>query len=264
MIDSHCHIDLDAFDHDRHELLEKCKAMGVSRLLVLGLSTRQFSNLLLLSEQYPILDVALGCHPYFLNANQQSLAQLESELQVLASQYYKRFVAIGECGLDNKIEIDMEHQRSVLAIQIELAKQFKKPLILHHRQSHNELIKLLKDKKFLYGGILHAFSGSEQIANTYIELGFKLGVGGIITYPRAIKTRNTIMNVSLDHLVLETDAPDMPLNGFQGERNSPLQLPRVAQTLANLKGALIEEVISKTSNNYLSVMNLDKQAVLTQ
>ncbi len=256
MIDSHCHIDLDAFEHDRHQLLNQCREIGVSRLLVLGLTTQQFPTLLSLSEQYPMLDIALGCHPYFLKETQQSLTQVESELNDLASKHHKSFVAIGECGLDKKIDIDIDYQSSVLSIQIELAKHLKKPLILHHRHSHNELIKMLKDSQFAFGGILHAFSGSEQIANTYIELGFKLGVGGTITYPRAIKTRSAIKNIDLKHLVLETDSPDMPLNGFQGERNTPLQLPRVAESLSSLKGCPVTDIMEQTSINYLSVLNL--------
>ena len=141
-------------------------------------------------------------------------------------------------------------------MQIELAIKYHKPLILHHRQSHNELIRLLKQNEFPHGGIIHAFSGSEQIANTYIEMGFMLGVGGTITYPRAKKTRGSIKTIPLEFIVLETDSPDMPLNGFQGEINTPLQLPLVVKELAILKQISEHEVIEQTTRNYNKVLSL--------
>jgi TatD DNase family protein len=144
----------------------------------------------------------------------------------------------------------MEYQEKVLREQIRIAKVIKKPLILHHRQSHNELIRILKQEKFDVGGVVHAFSGSYQTAQTYIALGLALGVGGTITYERAVKTRRTIKAVDMAHIVLETDAPDMPVYGFQGEPNTPERLPLIAQALAKLKGISVNEVVQQSTANY--------------
>jgi TatD DNase family protein len=139
--------------------------------------------------------------------------------------------------------------------QLELAQSLRLPVVLHHRQSHNELIRLIKHHKFSRRGVIHAFSGSYQIAKTYIELGFYLGIGGTITYPRGKKTRDAIADIPLEYLLLETDAPDMPLCGFQGQRNSPTQLPIIAEALATLKHIDVEQVARVTSANYNSLLS---------
>lgn len=251
MIDSHCHIDLPVFDDDRSQVIANCKTLGIEKLLVPGLSLSQFTALLAMKSQYHGIDIALGCHPYFLEElSLVALSQHMSELALVAKQNSQNIVAIGECGLDSSLSLPMTYQEKVLQYQIQIAKDIGKPLILHHRQSHNQLIRLLKIEKFDLGGVIHAFSGSEQIAQTYIELGFLLGVGGTITYQRAVKTRATIANIDIKHLLLETDAPDMPIFAYQGKRNSPERLPLIAQALADLHRCSVSDVANKTTNNY--------------
>jgi len=251
MIDSHCHLDLDVFDEDREAVIAECEQLGIDRLLLPGLTLKQFAKLRSLKHQNAHLDIALGLHPHFLTVLEQNpLDKLLCEFSDLARQYQDTIVAIGECGLDAKINTPMPYQEVILTEHIKLATKLKLPLIIHHRQTHHLLIRLLKQQRFLNGGIIHAFSGSQEIAHTYIDLGFCLGVGGIITYPRANKTRNTLKHTSLNDLVLETDAPDMPIMGYQGKRNSPSRLPLIAQALAELKGISVTEVIQQTDNNY--------------
>ncbi|MDT0595804.1 TatD family hydrolase [Glaciecola petra] len=252
MIDSHCHIDLPDFDADRADVLHACKIANIEKLLVPGLSIEQFSLLIKLSSNYPQqIDIALGCHPYFLTALSHENAEvLKSNLFELGLTYKDKIVAVGECGLDGSLALSMAYQEKILAWHIDLASNIKKPLVLHHRQSHNQLIRLLKLKRYTLGGVIHAFSGSENIAKTYVDMGFKLGVGGTITYPRAEKTIATIKKLSLEHLLIETDSPDMPIKGFQGQRNSPLQTIAVAKALAQLKGISVEEVEKQSTENY--------------
>ncbi|MGK0372320.1 MAG: TatD DNase family protein, partial [Glaciecola sp.] len=196
MIDSHCHFDLPAFDNQRGNILENAHEQGVEKLLVPGLSLVQFTQLIDLKRIHPTIDIALGCHPYFLTLLTDSeLTRQVSLMADLANQHRSLIVAIGECGLDGSLDIPMTYQEKVLIEQIHIAQAVKKPLILHHRQSHNALIRILKQEKFDGGGVVHAFSGSYQIAQTYIDMGLSLGVGGTITYERAIKTRNTIKAV---------------------------------------------------------------------
>ncbi|MFQ3250824.1 MAG: TatD DNase family protein [Glaciecola sp.] len=257
MIDSHCHIDLDAFDADREDVLQHAFQIGIERLLVLGLSNQQFPTLLKLKQRYHQLDIALGLHPYFLQKQDTEQTQhMLDELARLAALHSQQYIAFGEMGLDGSIALDMAYQKHILRYQLTLAQQYKKPIILHHRKSHNHLIAALKEHRYEGGGILHAFSGSYQEARTYIDMGFLLGVGGTITYPRAKKTRETISNLPLDRLVIETDSPDMPINGFQGQRNEPSQLTHVVDALSKLKNITKHEVVRQTTENYLRLFAL--------
>jgi TatD DNase family protein len=259
--DSHCHIDLAAFDHDREAVLTDCKRLGIKRLLVPGLSLNRMNKLLSLRQTFPQLDICAGFHPYFLNEISQ--AEWSTQIQTMESlidQNRDDIVAIGEFGLDGSLPLGMDFQERVFSDQMYLAKSLGLPVVLHHRQSHNELIRIIKRHKFSGGGVIHAFSGSQQIAQTYIELGFYLGIGGTITYPRGKKTREAIKDIPLEHLLLETDAPDMPLCGYQGERNSPTQLPKIATSLAELKETSVEHVAKVTSNNYKSLLSSESMS----
>lgn len=261
MIDSHCHFDLSAFDGCREQVLQDCIYAKLTRLLVPGLSISQFPSIVALAQRYnesklayPHIDIALGLHPYFMGElSTHEQAKQHSDLLDLAEEYKDSIVAIGECGLDGSLAISMPYQQKIFLQQVELAQHLNKPLVIHHRRSHNELIRLLKHAQFSAGGVIHAFSGSEHIANTYIDMDFKLGVGGTITYERAQKTRHTISQTPLKYLLLETDAPDMPLSGYQGQVNSPAKLPLVAQALAELKQCDVSEVTHGTSASYRDV-----------
>lgn len=256
MIDSHCHIDLPAFDRDRDEVIQSSIKKGVSRILVPGLGLVQTRQLLPLKHQYPMLDIAAGFHPYFLkeipyDAWQRELNQMNKWLEI----HHQSIVAIGEFGLDATLSLDMAFQEQVFRDQLSLAKQYRKPVVLHHRKSHNDIIRIIKQEKFINGGVIHAFSGSVQTAQIYIDLGFRLGIGGTITYPRGQKTRNTLAHLSTSNMLLETDAPDMPLYGKQGMRNSPERLPLIAQALAKVKDSSVDEIIAQTTQNYLSLFS---------
>ena len=252
MIDSHCHIDLAEFDRDRDIVIQDALALGLRRLLVPGLYPTQWQDLLSLKSQYESIDIAFGFHPYFLRKNETQDAQENAQiLDAEVNNHRGEIVAIGETGLDTFIDTELKQQIEFLEIQIDIAAKYKLPLILHHRKSHHHLIQLLKQKQFGHGGSIHAFSGSKEIGSSYIDLGFKLGIGGTITYPRANKTIEAISQLGIRHLLLETDAPDMPINGFQGMRNTPQRLPLIASALAKLLKLDEFEVIQATSANYL-------------
>ncbi|WP_371195786.1 TatD family hydrolase [Glaciecola sp. SC05] len=256
MIDSHCHIDLPAFDEDRAQVIEKALSKGVKRILVPGLGINQVDRLLALKARFKTLDIAAGFHPYFLC--ELRAEEWREQLAIMAKwvdTYLGDLVAIGEFGIDATLPLTLSFQQRVFIDQLGLAQSVSKPVILHHRQSHNELIRLIKKCNFQQGGVIHAFSGSAQIAQSYIDLGFKLGVGGTITYPRGEKTRKALTKVPLSALLLETDAPDMPIYGFQGMRNTPERLGIVAESLAELKQVSVEEIVNCTTANYMSLFS---------
>jgi TatD DNase family protein len=246
LIDSHCHLDFSCFDYDRTSILNNCEKLAINTIVIPGVSFNQWQKQIDLCHQYPQLRFALGLHPYFLNSFEP--AHLVSLSQLL-EQHQNKVLALGEIGLDKHIEVDWQLQIQVFTQQLVIAKEHLLPVILHHRNSHNELIQILKTQKFTQGGIVHAFSGSLQQAHTYIELGFKIGIGGGITYSRANKTRKAIAQLPLSSLVLETDAPDMPLLGKQGQRNSPENLPEIFDSLLDLRNEPREEILLACSQN---------------
>ena len=212
-IDSHCHLDFSEFDTNRESLINACVAKGINQFIVPGISLAQSLNLLEFKATYPQVSIAAGLHPYFLAQHQQS--HLES-LFNFAKANKTQLVAIGECGIDRSIS-NLEKQTFLFEQQIALANELDLPLIVHHRQSHDLIAQSFKRCRPKNGGVIHAFSGSIQQAHYYIKQGFKLGVGGVITYERAAKTRAVIAKLKPQQLVLETDSPSMPLSGYQGE-----------------------------------------------
>ena len=231
--DTHCHIDFDEFVKDREQVLTNAVARGVARLLVPGVSLARCKTLLkLTSKQDIVLHKALGLHPYFMSEHSQGDFE---QVATLAKQHLEEIVAIGECGIDRSLG-DLSSQQSLLQQHIELANELKLPLVVHHRQSHDLIAQSFKATPPLHGGVIHAFSGSYQGAKYYAEQGFKLGIGGTITYERAQKTRDVVAKLDVEHLVLETDAPSMPLYGFQGRRNEPEKVVNVFNVLCDIKG----------------------------
>ncbi len=211
-----------------------------------GTQASQWQKQIDLCNLFPQLRFALGVHPYFLQHFDSSHLV---KLTHLLEHYQNKVVALGEIGLDTHIDVDWQLQKYVFEQQLTIAKEQQLPVILHHRNSHNELIRILKTTQFSQGGVVHAFSGSLQEAQTYIDLGFKIGVGGGITYPRANKTRKTIAQLPLYTLVLETDAPDMPIMGKQGQRNSPEYLPDIFESLLALRKETRHELLQACSKN---------------
>lgn len=252
MIDSHCHLDFSCFDSDRSEILKTCQSNNIHTILIPGTQANAWDKQISLCQHASQLKFALGLHPYFLGDFQ--LQDLTS-LAELLSAYQGQVLAVGEIGLDFTIKVDRNLQQQVFEQQLDLAQSFNLPVILHHRHSHNELLRTLKLCRPSRGGVVHAFSGSIQEAQRYIDFGFKLGVGGTITYPRAVKTRETIRQVPLSSLLLETDAPDMPLMGKQGKRNSPENLPLVLQALQELRAEPREHVAMACEDNFADLFS---------
>ncbi|MBD1555641.1 TatD family hydrolase [Vibrio sp. S9_S30] len=238
LFDTHCHFDFDAFSNT-DEALATAKQSGVERILIPSIGLSNWDKVSLLASNHSELYFSLGLHPYFIDQHLDThLEQLDDRL----SHRGDKCVAVGECGLDfysgdgSKMKQETQaKQEAIFQGHIALAKRHQLPLILHQRKSHQLMVSMLKQSQFDGGGVIHGFSGSFQQAKDWIDLGFAIGVGGTITYPRAQKTRNTIAQLPLDSLVLETDAPDMPICGYQGKPNHPKYLPQILECLAVLK-----------------------------
>ena len=235
--DSHCHIDFPELYNVKKTLFNQCLSLGIHRILVPAVCPNNWQKVLSLPSQDHNLTVkpCLGIHPWYLQG--LTFKDLDN-LADLAKKEQDKIVAIGETGIDGTIALqqgNMAKQKTFLEYQIGLANALKKPMVLHHRRCHNELMNQLKQKPIKYGGVIHAFSGSYQQGKTYVDMGFKLGIGGTLTYPRAKKTINAIKRFPLNTLLLETDAPAMPLFGEQGKANSPINLIKIFNALSHIR-----------------------------
>jgi TatD DNase family protein len=259
--DTHCHFDFGDFDQDREALWQECRSQGIHHMLIPGVQPDQWPRMQTLCAENPGIHCAAGLHPCWLDSNINNgkrnvlLSKLSGALRdQLDNQSY---IAIGECGLDQYIDGDPDLQEAVLACHLEIAQEFDKPVILHCRRAHNQMLRCLKAFPLKRGGILHAYSGSQEQAEQYWKMGFYLGIGGTISYERANKTRAAVKGLPLDALVLETDAPDMPLCGQQGKRNTPLNIREIARILALLRDEPIDVIARQTTLNAKYLFQLD-------
>jgi len=254
LIDTHCHLDFDAFDKDRQLVINRAMEAGVEQFIVPGVTADKWTALMNYADEYHNVEYALGLHPYFVNQHQHADLLVLRELLTKAHA-----IAVGEIGLDffDKT-LDRLKQLYFFEAQIIIAQEFSLPIIVHARKSHDDVIRLLKSINFTHGGIMHAFNGSMQQAEQFMKLGFKLGFGGMLTYEKSSKLRALAKELPVEAIVLETDAPDMTGASHQGERNSPAYLPEVLQVLASLREQSAVSLAEKIYDNSVTVLGLRK------
>jgi TatD DNase family protein len=245
LVDTHTHFDIEVFDQDRMVLAQQAAQQGVQALVLIGYLAKYFDRLHLVQNQLnqqqdsPVTLLAPGLHPFYIQQHHENdLVQLEAFLQSHAC------VAVGEIGLDTftaemKQPAVYQRQKDFFSQQLEIAKQHDLPVMLHIRRAHGDSLAILKQHQFKNGGIAHAFGGGIEEAKAFIKLGFKLGINGLVTDPNAKRLRTVVQAVGAEHLVLETDCPDMtPLccrvAGEAHTRNTPVNLPAVLDELSIL------------------------------
>ncbi|MTD41115.1 metal-dependent hydrolase [Erwinia sp. CPCC 100877] len=253
-IDTHCHFDFPPFAGNETESLAQAARAGVERIIVPAVCASRFRDVLALARQYPAVRVALGLHPVWIDQHS------EADLTLLEQYLIQRpsgLVAIGEIGLDRYIsEPHFDRQMALLEAQLRLAKHYGLPVILHSRRAHDQLAALLRRMTLPRAGVVHGFSGSLQQAQRFVSLGYRIGVGGTITYPRASKTRAVMAVLPLEALLLETDAPDMPLNGWQGQPNRPERIAEVFRTLCELRSESPRQIADTLFENACRLFEL--------
>jgi TatD DNase family protein len=255
LIDTHTHLDFPDFDVDRPALLANARAVGVQRMVVLGVHQANWQRVWELVQSDDQLYAALGLHPVYLDEHTpEHLTELRDWLARLAD--YRQLCAVGEFGLDYFLEnLDRARQQTLFEAQLALAAEFELPALLHVRRSHAQIIATLKRFKLKRGGIIHAFAGSYEEAREYLKLGFKLGLGGAATWPQAVKLRKTVARLPLEAVVLETDSPDMAPVMFAGVRNSPEHLPQIAVALAEVMGVEVSALSEASTANACELFN---------
>lgn len=249
VFDTHCHLDSKAFDPDRDTVLENCRDKDIDYILVPAIERAGWNGLLDLCQREKGLYPALGLHPVLIEQHrQQHLDQLEHYL----ADYHP--VAIGEIGLDFFIsKPDKDRQRHFFNAQLDIARSANLPVSLHIRKAHDQVLSLLR-KHPVVGGFAHAFNGSLQQAQQFIDLGFKLGFGGTLTYARSRKIRELARVLPLESIVLETDAPDMTVAAHRGERNSPEYIIDCLNVLAELRDEDPQFIAERTTGNAFEVL----------
>lgn len=251
LFDTHCHLDIEDFDHDRDQVIADALRNNVNRVLVPAIAKSNFSAVQTLCRTHTGFYPALGLHPVFINQHDDE--HLDHLSNVINQE---RPTAIGEIGLDFAIKtLDKTRQISFFNAQLDIAVEHQLPVILHARRSHDEILKHLKAQK-LTGGICHAFNGDINQAHRYIDLGFKLGFGGMLTYERSTKLRSLAKALPNEAIVLETDAPDLTGAEHQYSRNSPAYLPEVAKSMSEIKGISAEKIAAITTANAMQVLSL--------
>lgn len=248
LIDTHIHLDAIEFDPDRDEVIARTKAAGIDRFIVPAVERSNFDHVAQLAQRYPSVRFGLGIHPlYVARAHPGDLELLEACLGRGGA------IAVGEIGLDFFVgDVDPVLQQEFYVAQLRIARRFGLPVILHVRRAVDAILKQLRQIS-VQGGIAHAFNGSRQQADIFIAMGFKLGFGGSLTYSGSTRIRQLATELPLEAIVLETDAPDIAPAWAQGVRNDPANLKRYAETLAELRGIDVAEVIAVTGENAKSV-----------
>ncbi|MBI3905134.1 MAG: TatD family hydrolase [Pseudomonas fluorescens] len=253
LIDTHTHLDFPDFDADRQALLTESRALGVRRIVVLGVYQANWQRVWELVQSDPDLHAAFGLHPVYLDDHRpQHLSELADWLTRLAG--HRQLCAVGEIGLDYFIEtLDRDRQQALFEAQLQLAADFALPALIHVRRSHAAVIATLKRFRLKRAGIIHAFAGSQEEAREYIKLGFKLGLGGAPTWPQALRMHRVLGELPLDSVVLETDSPDMAPAMFPGQRNSPAHLPAICTALAQWMAISPERLAAASTANSCEV-----------
>ncbi len=252
LIDSHCHLDAAEFEVDRAAVIQAAIDAGVTQMVVPAVCRQSFEAVIQLHKQFPQCVYALGVHPMYVD--QAEPADLDILSQMLKNT---QPVAVGEIGLDYFVtKANIERQIYFFTEQLKLANVYELPVILHVRNAIDDVLKYVR-KYQPNGGIAHAFNGSAQQAQQFLDLGFKLGFGGAMTYGRALKIRALAKKLPLEAIVLETDAPDIPPAWLTNKgRNTPAELPKIAQILAEIRGVNVAEIHEKC--------RLNTQLVLTK
>lgn len=253
LFDTHAHLNDEQFDLDRDEMILKCKEEGIALIMNPGADMKSSIESVALANQYEFIYCAVGVHPH--SAEEMD----EKSISLLADMAKdKKVRAVGEIGLDYFRDLSpRDIQKSKFIEQIDLAKQLHLPIIIHDRDSHGDVLSILKKENIKQvGGILHSFSGSLEMAHECIKLGLQISISGPVTFANNKKTIEVVRGIPLEYLLIETDSPYLTPVPFRGKRNYPGLVKHVAEKIAEIKGISYEEVEKVTFENGKRIFNM--------
>ena len=256
IIDTHAHYDDEAFDPDREVLLASMQEHGIEKLVNVCASIEGLQDTVKLIEKYPFIYGAVGVHP---DDAEQMTEETLAEIRRIS--HMDKMIAIGEIGLDyywHKEKKEHEIQQKMFRAQMEIAREEKLPFMIHSRDAAEDTLNIVREymQGGMYGGIIHCFSYSREIAAEYLNMGLYLGIGGVVTFKNAKKLRQTVEQISLEHILLETDCPYMAPEPHRGTRNDSSNLSYVAARIAEIKGVSVQEVEQTTWENACRVFGV--------
>lgn len=246
LIDTHVHLNADQYDEDLQEVIDRALEEGIDRMFVVGFDTNTIERTMKLIDQYDFIYGIIGWHPVdAIDCTEERLQWIE-ELSK-----HPKIIGIGEMGLDyhwDKSPKDI--QKEVFRKQIALAKRVQLPIIIHNREATQDCVDILKEENASeVGGIMHSFSGSNEIADEILKMNFYISLGGPVTFKNAKQPKEVAQHIPLDRLLVETDAPYLSPQPYRGKRNEPARVKLVAEQIAELRGISYEEVCKATTEN---------------
>ena len=256
IFDTHAHYDDEAFDADRDVLLESMESNGIGTIVNVCAPIDGLEKTIALMEKYPFVYGAIGVHPDDADQmTQETLDKIRTLLQ------HEKAVAVGEIGLDYYWHKEKEEhliQQNMFRAQMEIAREEKLPFMIHSREAAEDTLNIVREymKGGMYGGIIHCFSYSKEIAREYLNMGLSLGIGGVVTFQNARKLREVVEYAPMEQIVLETDSPYLSPVPNRGKRNDSRNLPWIAAKIAEIKGCTTEEVSEITEKNARKLLNL--------
>ncbi|MDH5297781.1 MAG: TatD family hydrolase [Desulfobulbaceae bacterium] len=253
LVDTHCHLDMEHYGADQQEVVERARAAGVRRVITIGIDLASSRAAVALAERLPGVFAAIGVHPHHVAETNDSTYE---ELRRLAS--HAKVVAYGEVGMDGvKGYVPLDLQRRHFCQQVALAKELALPLIVHDRETHDDILSILRQAApFPAGGVMHCFSGDAALATAVMELGFYVSIPGVVTYNNAAMLQEAVAAVPLDALLVETDGPFLAPVPRRGRRNEPGNVLYTAQKVAEIKGVTLDEVARRTTANAETLFGL--------
>ncbi len=246
LFDTHAHLNAEQFEEDVEEVIKRAKSAGVSNILVVGFDEKTIKGAIRLADDYDLIYAAIGWHPVdAIDMTDDHLKWIEQ----LAS--HPKVIALGEMGLDYYWDKSpKEIQKEVFRKQIKLAKKVKLPIIIHNRDAHEDIVKILQEEEAEeVGGIMHCFSSSLEIAKQCIEMNFYISFGGPVTFKNAKRPKEVAKEIPLDRLLIETDCPYLTPHPYRGKRNEPSYIQLIAEEIAKLKNSPYEQIILATNEN---------------
>lgn len=241
LIDTHCHLNFTPLVTQLTAVVARAKERGVKKIIVPAYDSASFGPITNLCD-HQALYPAIGIHPWVADKP----SSRDALIHYLTSA---NAVAVGEIGLDFKVEVDRRRQRDVLDMQLEIATALRLPVILHVRGAYDEMLSTVKRRGTTLTGVIHAFSRGPELAKRFVDLGFLIAFGGAITHPRATRARRAAKAIDLENIVLETDAPSIGLDGVLSIDVEPAHVADVAAALAEIRGESIETIAEVTSRN---------------
>ena len=253
IFDSHAHYDSEQFEEDREKLLNSMQEKGIGTIINVGADWDSVTEVVELAKRYPFVYAAVGLHPDEVgDLNEERFKFLKEQCQ------HEKVVAVGEIGLDYYWDNESHDlQKQWFIRQLELAREFNLPVIIHSRDAAADTLEIMKEHARGLKGALHCFSYSKELAEEYVKMGFHIGIGGVVTFKNGKKLKEVVEAIPLERILLETDCPYLAPEPYRGKRNSSLYIPHIAQAIADIKGITYEEVVEQTEQNGKELFCID-------